>query len=124
MVKVFIIIIDKCDQLDFELTDVVSSVELLGCTRVRLFLNGEVHVVVLDGCESVQIYLSIGSRNVKIITSKCMEINVVSPAGLLNPSLSNEEAEEYLELSVPVQFLTRINSHGKLITEPHEHVGV
>jgi hypothetical protein len=114
--------VDKCKQLDLEVGDVVSSIELLGCTKVRLFLTGEAHIVVLDGCEAVQIYLSAASQNVKIVTSKCTEINIVIPANLIDPSLNGDEAEESVELPVPVQFFSHLQD-GKLITSPHEHVG-
>lgn len=122
--KINAVLVDKCTQLDLEVGDVVSSVELLGCSRVRLFLNGETHVVVLDGCEAVQIYLSATSRDAKILTSKCAEINVLAPAGLLDASLRGDEAEDYIEMAIPVQFASQIDAQGKLITEAHEHVGV
>lgn len=122
--KINAVLVDKCTKLDLEVGDVVSSVEFLGCTKIRLFLFGEVHVIVLDGCEAVQVYLSAKSRNAKIITSKCVEVNILAPAGLLNPSLNGDEAEDYVEMALPVQFATRLNEHGKLVTEAHEHVGV
>lgn len=107
-----------------EVGDVVSSIDFVSCNKLRLFLFGEAHVVVLDGCESVQIYLAARSRDVKIISSKCMEVNVIAPAGLLNTQLSGEAAEEYTEMPLPVQFVSQIDENGRLVTVAHEHVGV
>lgn len=114
---------DSCSGLDVEVGDVVASVDFVGCNKLRLFLFGEAHVVVLDGCESVQIYLAARSRNVKIISSKCMEVNVIAPAGLLDATLSGEAAEEYTEMPLPAQFVSQINENGRLVTAAHEHVG-
>lgn len=119
--KMNAVLADACTRLDLEVGDIVSSVELVGCSRVRLFLQGQVRVVVLDGCEGVQIYLSEPSRPVQIVTSKCMEINVVAPGTLLD--LTGEAAEEYHELPIPVQFYTHLDANGKLVTAAHEHVG-
>jgi adenylyl cyclase-associated protein len=121
--KINAVLADKCQQLDLEVGDVVSSIELLGCAKVRLFLTGEVHVVVLDGCEAVQVFISAPSLAVKVVTSKCSEINILTPANLLNPSLTGDEANDYTEMAVPEQFFTTITD-GKLVTAPHEHVGV
>ena len=124
LLRTHVSFVDKCSQMDLEVADVVSSIEYVGCNRVRLFLNGKVQLVVLDGCESVQVYLSASSRSVKIVTSKCIEVNVVAPAALLDPRLEGqEEGEEYVELAIPAQFFSHINEQGKLITLAHEHVG-
>lgn len=119
--KMNAVLADACTRLDLEVGDIVSAVELVACSRVRLFLQGQVRVVVLDGCEGVQIYLSEASRAVQIVTSKCMEINIVALGSLLN--LAGEAAEEYHELPIPVQFYTHLDPNGKLITAAHEHIG-
>lgn len=117
--------LDENTRVDLEVSDVVTSVELVRCRRIRLFLNGHVPLVVLDGCEAVQIYLSAPSRHVKIVTAQCAEINVLAPASLLNPTLEGrEEGEEHVELAIPAQFFSHVDEHGKLITVSHEHANV
>lgn len=122
--KINAIIADKCNGLDMEVADVVANVELLGCNKVRLFLNGHVPTLVLDECETVQIYISASSKDIKILTSKCAEINVQIRADLFNGVLKGEEAEEYNEIPIPVQFVSYLDqSTGKLVTEAASHIG-
>lgn len=123
--KINAIIADKCRFLDMEIGDVVSNVELLACSRARLFLNGHVPTLVLDECEAVQVYISSSSsKDIKILTSKCAEINILVQASVLDDSLQGDEALEYKEMALPVQFVTSLDPKtGKLITEAASHIG-
>lgn len=123
--KINAIIADKCRLLDMEIGDVVSNVELLACSRTRLFLNGHVPTLVLDECEAVQVYISSPTnKDVKILTSKCAEINILVQAGIFDDSLQGDEALEYKEMALPVQFVTSLDPKtGKLVTDTASHIG-
>lgn len=124
--KVKGVTIDHGKSVDAELTgDVISNVEVLASSKVRLFLvGGRVPTVVLDECEDVQIYVGEASKEIKIITSKCCQVNVLMPAGVIKPELEGEEeADEWIEMALPAQFISHLGSNGKMITEPASHIG-
>lgn len=97
----------------------VSGLELLGCRNCTLHLYDVVPTIVLDDCEAIQIFLyGEDCFSVRILSSKCTEINVLIP----NESAS-DDGDDWKEMSIPTQFTTALN--GKiLITEPVKHVGV
>ena len=105
-----------------EVGDVVSNVELLNCTGSKLYLTGSVPLVVLDGCEAIQIFLSPASRNVKILSSKCSEINVCIRRSHLGNAVGEDE-DEQVEMAIPAQFTSSIDANGKLCTTSVDHVG-
>jgi len=124
--KLTTVVTDQCKQLDLEVADVVSNVELLRCVKVRLFLRGHVPTVVLDECEEIQIMLNEASKDVRVLTSKCAEINFCIAKKLLNPESANsEEAEDLVEFPVPMQFISTMDLANKQVpTVPVQHVGV
>ncbi len=120
-------LLDNCKRVSLEVDSVVSSVELVNCTGCRLVLNGALPMVVLDGCEAIQVCLvGAESRATTVLSSKCAEINVQASRSLLygkGAKEEEEEEEEVIELALPVQFKTTIDAAGRLSTEPVSHVG-
>ena len=121
--KINAIIADKCARLDIEVVDVIANVELLNCNDCRVFLTGHVPTMVLDGCDCVQIFVSVASKDIKIYHSKSCDIITNWPAGILDPKLSGEASEYQVEIPIPSQLLTCLGNNGKVVTEPASHIG-
>jgi len=121
--KINAIIADKCARLDIEVGDVIANVELLNCSNCRVFLTGHVPTMVLDGCDSVQMFLSAASKDIKFYHSKSCDIITNWPAGVLDPQRSGEDANDQVEVPIPSQLLTCLGNDGKVITEPASHIG-
>jgi adenylyl cyclase-associated protein len=72
-----------------------------------------VPTILIDGTDGGQIYLSPGSLDVEIVTSKSSSINVSLPVG-------GEEEGIFEEKAVPEQMKTVVKN-GKLVTTIVEH---
>lgn len=95
----------------------VSGLELLGCRNCTLRLMNTIPTIVLDDCEAIQIYLAVqDSRSVRILSTKCTEINVLVPGD------EQMGQDEWIEMSIPTQFSTSLQG-SSLKTEPVKHVG-
>lgn len=95
----------------------VSGLELLGCRNCTLRLMNTIPTIVLDDCEAIQIYLAVqDSRSVRILSTKCTEINVLVPGD------EQMGEDEWIEMSIPTQFSTSLQG-SSLKTEPVKHVG-
>lgn len=80
-------------------------------------VTGSVPTVLVDSCDSGQIYLSAQSLNAEIVTAKCSAINVSVPTA--------DGAEgEFVEIALPEQLRHQIQGPGKGIkSEVVEHSG-
>jgi Adenylate cyclase associated (CAP) C terminal len=125
--KIAAVVMDNCERVVLEVgAGVLSNVEMVRCRGCRLVLRAAAPTVVLDGCEGVSVEVACEeARGVTVLTTKCMEVNVVGTRAVLMPNGSGADAEEVLELPVPVQFRTTIDAAtGALVTLPVDHIGV
>lgn len=71
-------------------------------------------MVLIDGTDGGQIYLSKSSLDVEIVTAKSSSINVSLPIG--------DEEGDFVEKAIPEQLKTVVKD-GKLVTSIVEHSG-
>lgn len=105
--KVNGISIDSCEKVNVVMTDVISTVELVNCQRCKVQTMGKVHSFAIDKSDGVNIILSNESMGAEITTSKSSEMNLTYPQG---------EGEDWIELPIPEQFVTKIAASKKLET--------
>lgn len=67
---------DSCKKSSVSLKSVIASVELIRCDRVTIICEGAVPLINLENSESVQIFLSVKSRDVEIVSAKCSSCNI------------------------------------------------
>eukprot|EP01068_Selenidium_serpulae_P007383 Selendium_serpulae@DN4693_c0_g1_i1.p1 len=100
--------IDRCKTTNLIVKDVISSLELIHCERVKVQVTGKVQSVAIDNCNGVTIYLNKESVDAKISSSRSGEMNVCFP----NP----KDPEDIIEKPIPEQFVSHIKD-GNIVTE-------
>lgn len=78
---------------------------------MKIQVLGSVPTINIDKTDGIQVFLSKDSLNTEIITAKSSEMNICIP-----------KDDEYEELPVPEQFVTRFDPKTKkLVTEMTKH---
>ncbi|RMD42485.1 hypothetical protein DV735_g2660, partial [Chaetothyriales sp. CBS 134920] len=106
--------IDNCSGLSILVDSLVSSLDVIKCSKFAVQINGKVPTLLLDQVDGAQLYLSEASLNAEIFTSKSSAINVVVPPA--------KDADDSKELAIPEQILSVIKN-GKLVSQVVEHAG-
>ncbi|RMZ79901.1 hypothetical protein DV738_g2964, partial [Chaetothyriales sp. CBS 135597] len=106
--------IDNCSGLSILVDSLVSSLDVIKCSKFAAQINGKVPTLLLDQVDAAQLYLSEASLNAEIFTSKSSAINVVVPPA--------DDADDSKELALPEQILSVIKN-GKLVSQVVEHAG-
>lgn len=97
--------------------DVVSTIEVINSSKVKLQIDASVPLVSIDNSDSVSIYLpSREQKQPEFITAKASEINIFSKKGA-------KEDEDLRETAIPEQFRSHFDSDGRLVTVPVQHAG-
>lgn len=81
------IVLDSCKKCSVVFDDLVSSIEFVNCQSVQMQVTGKVPTITIDKTDGVQMYLSKGSLEVEIVSSKSSEMNVLLP---------NEAGDDYV----------------------------
>lgn len=90
------VVIDTCKNVVVVLKGIISSVEIIRCDRLKLQCDGNVPLINMDNCDSVQIFITPASRGVEIVSSKATSCNMC----LLKPD------GDYKEIAMPEQIKT------------------
>ena len=106
--------IDNCSGLSILVESLVSSLDVIKCTKFAVEVDKRVPTVLLDQVDGAQIYLSSESLDTEMFTSKCSAINMVVPP--------EEEHGDSRELPFPEQ-MRSIVKDGKLMSEIVAHAG-
>lgn len=94
----------------------VSTIDLVNCRSFGLQIFHVTPTVVVDKCDSGQVYLSKDCLGVEILSAKSTAINILVPEEV------EENVTDYKEMPVPEQLKTTI-VNGKLQTVSVEHAG-
>ncbi|MCO5613787.1 hypothetical protein L7F22_068065 [Adiantum nelumboides] len=107
----------SCTKTSILLDTLVSSLELTQSPSFTVQVTGAVPTILIDSCDSGQIYLSKASLHTEIVTAKCSAINVSVPK-------EGEPEGEYAEIALPEQLRHQVVPDGKGIkSEVVEHSG-
>lgn len=93
------VMIDGCNKTAIIVQDVISTLEFVNCERCQCQIIGAVRSVAIDKCNGLNVYLSKDSLEAEITSSKSSEMNINIP---------NEAGDEFTEVPVPEQFVTKI----------------
>lgn len=97
--------------------DVVSTIEIINSSKVKLQVDSSVPLVSIDNSDSISIYLpNREQRQPEFITAKASEINVFSKKGA-------KDDEDLHETAIPEQFRSHFDAEGRLVTVPMQHTG-
>ncbi|BGP13845.1 hypothetical protein JCM10213_002482 [Rhodosporidiobolus nylandii] len=105
----------NCPKTSVLIDSAVSSLSVSNSPSFTVQILGKVPTLLLDGCDSGQVYLSRESLDAEIITAKCSAINISLP-------VEGEEDGIFEEKAVPEQLKTVV-VNGKLVTTVVEHSG-
>ncbi|CDW94625.1 hypothetical protein [Sporisorium scitamineum] len=96
----------NCTKTSILVDTLVSSLEVTGSPSFAVQITGRAPTILLDSCDSGQIYLSDKSLDSEIIAAKCSAINVSLPV----PGGEEGEFEEY---ALPEQLKHTVDSLGQ-----------
>jgi len=107
--KVKSICVDSCVKCDVIIQEVISTVEVVNCKSVTLWLQDKTPSVAVDKTQSARVVLSKKAFDVapEIYTSNVTAMNIEIPGV--------DEKADNVELPVPEQFLTRINPKTRTV---------
>ncbi len=108
--KVNSISLDSCDRVALLFNDVLSTVEFINSKNVQAQVTGKVPTISIDKTDGCQFYLSNGSLEAEIVTSKSSAVNILVP---------NKQGDDYTEFPIPEQFKT-IFANQRPVTTPLE----
>ena len=76
--KVCAVFLDKCDRVGLMTSgDVIAAVELVNSRKCQVQVKGHLPNVVIEQCEGVTVHVSKESRDVKIVSSRSSEVNLL-----------------------------------------------
>ena len=101
--------VDGCLKVNFIVDDVISSVEMVNNDRCQVQAKSKVNSFAIDKCNGVNVLLPKESSQADIVSCKSSAMNVTTP----DP---NGEEGDQIEMSIPVQFVTKIIGPNKLQT--------
>jgi len=107
--KVKSVTIDSCIKCDVILNEVVSTVEMVNCKSVTLWLLDKAPSVAVDKSQSARVVFTKKSFdcNPEIYTSNVSAMNVEIPGAT--------EGADNVEIPIPEQFLTKINAQTRVV---------
>ncbi|CAO1617062.1 unnamed protein product [Sympodiomycopsis kandeliae] len=105
----------SCQKTSILLDTLVSSLEITSSPSFAVQILGRTPTVILDSCDSGQVYLSKDGLDTELITAKCSAINVSVPK-------AGGEEGEYTELALPEQLKFSV-ANGSLKSEVVAHSG-
>lgn len=105
----------SCHKTSLLLDTLVSSLEITASPSFAVQITGRTPTILLDSCDSGQVYLSATGLDADIVTSKCSAINVSVPR-------EGAEEGEMREVALPEQLRHSLKG-GKLSTEVVAHTG-
>jgi len=108
--KVKSVTIDSCVKCNIIINEVISSVEMVNCKSVSLWLQDKAPSIAVDKSQSARVVLSRKAFDCApdIYTSNITAMNVEIPGA--------DENADNVELPLPEQFLTKINSKTRAVT--------
>lgn len=107
----------SCQKTSILLDTLVSSLEITSSPSFAVQVLGRTPTIILDSCDSGQVYLSKDGLDTELITSKCSAINVSVP----KQGVDAEEGE-FTELALPEQLKFSV-AGGSLKSEVVAHTG-
>lgn len=105
----------SCQKTSILLDTLLSSLEITSSPSFAVQVLGRVPTVLLDSCDSGQVFLSKDGLDTELITAKCSAINVSVPK-------QGGEEGEYTELALPEQLKFSV-AGGSLKSEVVAHAG-
>lgn len=105
----------SCQKTSILLDTLVSSLEITSSPSFAVQILGRTPTVILDSCDSGQVYLSNDGLDTELITAKCSAINVSVPK-------QGGEEGEFTELALPEQLKFSV-AGGALKSEVVAHSG-
>lgn len=106
--------LDNCTSVSLIIDSLVSSVDVIKSPKFALQVLGTLPTIMLDQVDGATIYLSKGSLETEIFTSKCASVNVNVPGA--------REEDDYAECPLPEQVKSVVRN-GKVSSEIVEHAG-
>ncbi|UTT95002.1 hypothetical protein NDA17_003831 [Ustilago hordei] len=111
----------NCTKTSILVDTLVSSLEVTGSPSFAVQITGRAPTILLDSCDSGQIYLSDKSLDSEIIAAKCSAINVSLP-------VPGGEEGEFQEFALPEQLKHTVDAIGgkgksRVKTEVVAHTG-
>ncbi|GAC95666.1 adenylate cyclase binding protein [Pseudozyma hubeiensis SY62] len=111
----------NCTKCSILVDTLVSSLEVTGSPSFAVQITGRAPTILLDSCDSGQIYLSNKSLDSEIIAAKCSAINVSLP-------VAGGEEGEYQEYALPEQLKHTVDNldpkaKSRIKTEVVAHTG-
>lgn len=112
--------VDGCKRFNVQVGEVISSIEMVNSSNVKLYLSGKVPNITVEKCEDMNvIVLPAGQKAM----NDCKELRIVSSrVSGVNVIIVQEDGDEK-EMSIPSQFISKIEN-GRLVTVPAESIGV
>lgn len=77
--KVNNIVMDSCRKCSLLFDSVVASIEFVNCQSVQMQVLNFVPTIIIDKTDGCQMYLSLNSLGVEVVSSKSSEMNVMLP---------------------------------------------
>lgn len=96
----------NCTKTSILVDTLVSSLEVTGSPSFAVQITGRAPTILLDSCDSGQIYLSDKSLDSEIIAAKCSAININLP-------VQGGEEGEFEEYALPEQLKHTVDSLGQ-----------
>jgi len=105
--KVKGVTIDKCNKIQVEIHEVVSTIELVNCKNVTVYIKKTAPSILLDKCEQpiLFIFQEALDKNPNIISSMVQDLNIEIPP--------EQDDADTVEIAIPYQFITTIDPKTK-----------
>jgi len=100
--------VNSCVDVGLVCETVVATVEIMNSQKCQVQTTGTVNLIQLDNCERCKLFLSKDAleADCKVFTAKSSNTLVYSPT---------DDGEDMLEMSLPEQFISSMNSEGNAI---------
>lgn len=103
----------SCTKTSILVDTLVSSLEITQSPSFTVQVTGSVPTILIDSCDSGQLYLSPSTLHAEIISAKCSAINVSVPKG---GASADPNDVEYVEMALPEQLRHSVATDGSKIT--------
>ena len=112
------VIIDSCKKIQVEISEVLTSVDMVNAKSCTLYLKKTVPTLNVDKCEAprVVMFQELLDKDPQIITSMTSDMNVSLPGATEN--------DDWKDVPLPYQFITTVDPKTKEVkTVPMKHMG-
>ena len=116
--KVKAVIADNCTKLQAEISEVVSSVEMINSRGCTFYLKKTIPTVNIDKCSNPKLVLfkELIQKKPEIVTSMTSDMNIQFPG--------KNENDDWKEVPIPYQYKTTVDPDTlKVTTEAVAHMG-